>query len=155
MNSMLKRTLLLPVMLFLFSVNLIADGGRNQNDVEVLLAGDWEVVNLVLKPGEPFYGSKEDKEFLESLWKESITQFMGKTTFTFLKDKSYLISVIQDSGRFKRYKGKWKLENNGDILVTIEKGKSPDRIKILVIDEENLELFFDNEDGFMLVMMRK
>lgn len=144
----------LIVFQFGFSGLLPADETRNSATVERMIVGSWSVVNLVIDPGKPFIGSKEEKEFLDRLWEMRIQDALGSTVFSFNTDKTYSIQTVKGK-KVKTMKGKWQLEEDGDILVFIEKNKAPDRMKILLVDEKVLELLVNDGDSYMLVFKRK
>jgi hypothetical protein len=133
---------------------LHADETRNQASVERMIVGSWSVVNLVIDPGKPFVGSKEEKEFMDMLWEMRIQDALGSTVFSFNTDKTYTIQTPKGD-KIKTMKGNWRLEENGDILVFKEKNKDPDRMKILLVDEKDLELLINDGDSYMLVFKRK
>jgi hypothetical protein len=83
-----------------------------------------------------------------------IQDALGSTVFSFNTDKTYSIQTVKGK-KVKTMKGKWQLEEDGDILVFIEKNKAPDRMKILLVDEKVLELLINDGDSYMLVFKRK
>lgn len=127
---------------------------RSKAGVEQLLPGDWKVVNMVFNPGEPFYGTKEEKKFFDDVWQETIQTLMGTTTFRFLGNATYEIRSKDEKDKMKLTRGKWKVEKGGDILVMSERKKSPDLVKVLLIDEDNMELLFEYEGGLLLAFER-
>lgn len=133
---------------------LQADETRNSASVERMIVGNWSVVNLVIDPGKPFIGSKEEKEFLDMLWEMRIQDALGSTVFSFNTDKTYSIQTPKGK-KVKTMKGNWRLEEDGDILVFTERNKDPDRMKILLVDEKDLELLINDGDSYMLVFKRK
>lgn len=145
-------TLIVAIQIGLFG-RLQADGTRNSASVERMIVGDWSVVNLVVDPGKPFIGSKEEKEFLDMIWEMRIQDALGSTLFSFNTDKTYIIRTPKGN-KVKTMKGHWRLEEDGDILVFTERNKSPDRMKILLVDEKDLELLMNDGDNYMLVLKR-
>ena len=139
--------------LFLSDVDLNADESRNAVMVERLLLGEWKVVNMIIDPGKPFEGSDEDKAFFDALWKMQFDQSMANTTVAFRSDKTYVFQFFNDT-KMKAVKGKWRLEENGDVLILSEKRKISDEVKILLIDEEHLELLYFMDDNIMLLLER-
>jgi hypothetical protein len=127
---------------------------RSKAGVEQLLPGDWKVVNMVFNPGEPFYGTKEEKEFFDDVWQETVRALMGTTTFRFLANATYEIRSKDEKDKLKLTKGKWKIEKGGDILVMSEKKNTPDLVKVLLIDEDSMELLFEYEGGLLLAFER-
>lgn len=150
---MMKNLLLLLSALFLMDVYVKADESRNVAMVERLLLGEWKVVNMIIDPGKPFEGSDEDKAFFDALWKMQFEQSMANTTVTFRADKTYIFQFFNDTKK-KAVKGKWRLEENGDVLILSEKRKISDEVKILLIDEEHLELLYFMDDNIMLLLER-
>src|SRR5690606_14475518 len=80
---------------------------RNTVQVEQQIVGTWKVVNMVVNPGEPFYGTKEEKAFVDEVWQETVKAFMGSTVFTFYSNKKYFVRVLKEDGKYKHHKGKW------------------------------------------------
>jgi len=127
---------------------------RSKAGVEQLLPGDWKVVNMIFNPGEPFYGTKEEKKFFDEFWKETVGVLMGSTTFRFLGNSTYEIRSKDEKDKLKLTKGKWKVEKGGDLLVLAERKKTPDLVKVLLIDEDSMELLFDYDGGLLLALQR-
>lgn len=122
--------------------------------VEQQLQGSWQVADMVISPGKPFEGSKADKDLWESLRRMLTESTFGKHVFTFAANHKYTIQLKDDKGRPKIVKGTWSVEKDGDELILKEGKKSADRVKILTIDDDDLELLFQFDEPFMLVMVR-
>jgi hypothetical protein len=150
---MMKNLFLLLSVLLLTDVYSNADESRNTAMVERLLPGEWKVVNMIVDPGKPFEGSDEDKAFFDALWKMQFEQSMANTTVEFRSDKTYVFQFVNNTKK-KTVKGKWRLEENGDVLVLSEKRKISDEVKILLIDEEHLEFLYFMDDNIMLLLER-
>lgn len=150
---MMKHLLFLVSVLLLSEFQSNADESRNAALVERLILGDWKVTNMIIDPGKPFEGSDEDKAFFDALWTMQFEQTMANTTVSFRIDKTYTFTFQNDSKK-KSVKGKWKLEEDGDVLILTEKRKFADEVKILLIDEQQLELLYFMDQNLMIVLER-
>jgi hypothetical protein len=127
---------------------------RSKAQVEIQLQGDWKVVNMIFNPGEPFYGTKDEKQLFDDLWYETVQSLMGGTIFRFRNNYTYEIRVSEPNAKPKVTRGKWRIEQNGDQLILSEKRKNPDLVKVLLIDAESMELLFKYEGGLLLTFTR-
>lgn len=130
---------------------------RTESKVSSLLVGEWESVNYVFNPQKAFTGSKEEKE-QEQKYIDLLHSMLPRFIFKYKKNGKYnemAYSRQNPDARPKENKGKWRLEDGGDVLVVKFKDGRVETQKILLIDHQEMEVLYEEEGFIVLLQMKK
>jgi|GEM_PF-5907531 len=152
----MKRYLIV-VLLFLSLADILSvlaqdNPFRSVEQMARLLEGSWIAKDFVYEPGAPFFGTKEQKAEVDSRMKTMVDLYMPKMQLELQKGGKMLYSVVAQNEKPKLHKGRWRLEQDGDILI-LEFGKNErDTLKLLHVDENEIESFIDDGSSRMIVV---
>lgn len=111
------------------------------------------MVDMVVEPGKPFPGTIEEEQLLKKITSD-VLKNSASTVFVFHENQQFEVKLANETPQSKN-KVTWEIIQEGDVLVVKSKKAKDTVLKILVIEENYLELFSDTEEERILYVFEK